>query len=197
MIHHPSEKTLVLIKPDALLRGLAGEIIRRFEQRGLKIVAIKMQKPPLNHIRKHYQTNDKQLLAMGNRTIETCKAYRIDVKRTMGTTDPRKIGKLVWRWNVEFLSSEPIIAMVASGVNAVEVVRKIVGDTIPQNAAAGTIRGDFTVDSVILANANRRAMRNIIHASGDIREAKREINHWFRKNEIHSYTRADEKLMFE
>ncbi len=196
-IHHPSEKTLVLIKPDGLMRGLAGEIIKRFEQRGLKIIALKLQKPPLSHIRKHYRTDDKQLLAMGNRTIETCKTYKVDVKKTMGTQDPGKIGKLVWQWNVDFLSSGPLVAMVVSGVNAVEVVRKIVGDTIPQNAAAGTIRGDFTVDSVILANANKRAMRNIIHASGDKREAQREITHWFRKGEIYSYTRADEKLMFE
>lgn len=196
-IHHPSEKTLVLIKPDGLMRGIVGEIIKRFEQRGFKIVAMKMQKPPLSHIRKHYRTDDRQLSAMGNRTIETCKAYKIDVKKTMGTTDPRKIGRLVWKWNVNFLSSGPIVAMVVSGVNAVEVVRKIIGDTIPQNAAAGTIRGDFTIDSVILANSRGRAMRNIIHASGDPKEARREIAHWFRKGEIYSYFRADEGLMFE
>lgn len=195
--HHPSEKTLVLIKPDGVMRGLAGEIIKRFEQRGLKITGLKMQKPPTTHIQKHYRTNDKQLLAMGNRTLETCAKYRINVSKTMGTNDPKKLGKMVWQWNVDFLTSGPIIAMVVSGVNSVEVVRKIVGHTIPQNAETGTIRGDFTVDSVILANANKRAMRNIIHASGDVQEARREISHWFTAKEIYNYVRADEKLMFE
>jgi len=190
------EKTLVLIKPDGVKRGIIGQILKRFEQRGLKVVAMKLQKPPLGHVKKHYRTTDKQLVAMGSNTVRTCEEYNINLKKSMGTEDPKKIGKMVWRWNVDFLSSGPILAIVLSGVNAIKVVRKIVGHTIPQEAESGTIRGDFSVDSVIFANFNKRSVRNIIHASGDAEEAKREIGHWFSSKEIYSYKRADEDVMF-
>ncbi|TSC95702.1 MAG: nucleoside-diphosphate kinase, partial [Parcubacteria group bacterium Athens1014_26] len=99
-------------------------------------------------------------------------------------------------WIVEFMTSGPIIKMVIQGLHAVEMVRKLVGNTMPSQAEMGTIRGDFSVDSSVLANAQKRAIRNIVHASGNLAEAEHEISLWFTPDEIHVYTRAEEDIMF-
>ena len=189
------EQTLIVAKPDALQRGLVGEIIRRFELKGFKLVALKMTKADKNHVRKHYLPTKEQLGGMGGKTLENFKKHGINPVKQMGSDDPLKIGEIINEWNIEFLSSGPVVAIVLQGLHAVEMGRKIVGATIPANAEMGTIRGDYSSDSPLMANADKRTIRNLVHASGDVKEATREIKHWFTPKELHEYTRADEHLI--
>lgn len=191
------EQTLILVKPDGMQRGLIGEIIKRFESRGLKVVGLKIFKPSKEHIKKHYLATAEQLGGMGNKTLDDLKSAGLDPMKELGTNDSMKIGKMINDWNFEFLSSGPVVAMVLQGFRAVEMSRKIVGHTIPAKADIGTIRGDLSIDAPLLGNAKKRAMKNIVHASSSVPDAKREINHWFSKNEVFDYKRADEGAMFE
>jgi len=190
------EKTLVIIKPDGVKRGLTGEIIRRIEQRGLKIVALKMIWPNKKQMSRHYPNKRFYLLSLGNKTLETYNHFNLDPIKELGVNDPLKIGRMVRRWLIDFMTSGPIIKMIVEGIHAVEMVRKLVGPTMPAKAEMGTIRGDFSIDSAVLANAQKRAVHNLIHASGSLEEAESEIKLWFSKEEIHSYYRAEEDIMF-
>ena len=191
------EQTLILAKPDAMQRGLVGEIIKRFETRGLKVVGLKMTKPDTAHIKKHYLATREQLEGIGNKSLDNLKQLGMDPKKELGTDNAFEIGKIINNWNFEFLSSNPVVAMVFEGPHAVEMGRKIVGFTLPSKAEIGTIRGDFSVDSAVLGNLNKRPIRNIVHASGSIPEAKREIKHWFKTIELFKYKRVDEGIMFD
>lgn len=191
------ERTLVLIKPDALKRGLAGEIINRFEKTGLKIAALKMVWADKDLATKHYPSERLEFLrGMGEKTLATYEKYNKNPQEALGTVDPVEIGKVINHWNEEFLTSGPVIAMVLEGIHAVDNVRMIVGNTIPTFAVPGTIRGDFSIDSPALANERKRAIHNLVHASGTIEEAEKEINLWFLPEEIHEYKRAEEDIMF-
>ncbi|MBU3965357.1 nucleoside-diphosphate kinase [Patescibacteria group bacterium] len=191
-----SERTLLLVKPDGVKRGLIGEVILRMEQRGLKVIALKMVQPTVEHIEGFLPKSDKWLERMGNKTLGTYEQYKMDPIKELGTKDPLKIGKMIKKWLVGFWLSGPVVAMVISGIHAIDMVRKIVGNTIPAKAEMGTIRGDYSVDSPILANIGKRAIHNVIHASGDIEEATHETEHWFSPEEIHDYKRAEEDIMF-
>ncbi len=190
------EQTLVLIKPDGVKRGLVGEIIRRIEQRGLKIIALEMFTATEKELYRHYSDSLEHLKIMGDKTLATYQKYGLDPHNEIGTDDPVKIGKMVHGWIVDFMSSGPIIKMIVQGLHAVEMVRKLVGNTMPSQAEMGTIRGDFSVDSSVLANAQKRGIRNIVHASGNLAEAESEISLWFKQGEIHEYKRAEEDIMF-
>ena len=190
------EKTVVLVKPDGVKRGLIGEVIKRFESRGLKVIALKMLMASSEHAHSHYPNTDEWMRGMGEKTLETYKQYDKDPIKELGTKDALEIGKMVAGWNVEFLTSGPMVAMVVQGIHAVDMVRKIVGKTIPAIAEMGTIRGDFSVDSPTLANAGKRAIHNVVHASGDQAEAAHELKHWFKDEEINEYKRAEEDIMF-
>lgn len=194
--HPKEERTFMLVKPDGVKRGLVGECVRRIEQRGLKVIALKMVRATEEHAREHYPGTDTWLRGMGEKTLETYAKYGEDAEKELGTKDPLEIGKKVYQWNTEFLTSGPVIAIVISGIHAIDMVRKIVGKTIPAFAEMGTIRGDFSVDSPVLANAGKRAIHNLVHASGDPKEADHEIEHWFSPEEIHDYKRAEEDIMF-
>ncbi len=179
------EKTLFLIKPDAVKRGIVGEILQRLEKVGLKIVAAKLTTPNENLASKHYPEADISWLEnVGKRTIEDCQKYGINLKESMGTEDPIEIGKLVKGWNEDYLKSGPVFAFVLQGFNAVERLRSIVGNTIPVKANPGTIRGDYSLDSAISANIEKRSIHNLVHASGTVDEAKQEIYLWFKPEEI-------------
>lgn len=190
------EKTVVLVKPDGVKRGLVGEVIKRIESRGLKIIAVKMILASREHAHSHYPNTEPWLRGMGEKTLENYKQYDKDPVKELGTADSLEIGKMVAEWNVEFLTSGPMVAMVVQGIHAVDMVRKIVGKTVPAVAEMGTIRGDFSVDSPTLANAGKRALHNVVHASGDQSEAAHELAHWFDPEEIHEYKRAEEDIMF-
>lgn len=194
--NYKEEKTLVLIKPDGVKRGLIGEIIKRIEQRGLKIIALKMFWAKPNQLLKHYPKNKEYLKNLGEKTLLTYQKYNINAKKELKTDDPLKIGEMVHQWLIDFMTSGPIVKMVVQGLHAVEMVRKLVGDTMPAKAEMGTIRGDFSVDSAVLANLQKRAVHNLVHASGTLEEAEREINLWFSPEEIFEYKRAEEDIMF-
>jgi len=194
---HPSqERTVVIVKPDAVVRGLIGEIIARFERRGLKVIALKMIWPTKEHVEKHYSGSEEWLRGMGQKTIEAFKEYGMDVKEKMGTDDPMEIGKKVQKWNVSYLSKAPVVAMILKGMHAVSTVRKLVGHTLPILAQPGTIRGDYSIDTNTAANLDGRAIHNIVHASGDPGESAHEIEHWFSPEEILDYKRAEDDAMF-
>jgi len=179
------ERTLFLIKPDAVQRGIVGEILQRIERVGLKVVAAKLTKSSEELAEKHYPAADLTWLEnVGKRTIEDCIKYGIDLKTNMGTTDAVEIGKLVKKWNEDYLKSGPVFAFVLEGINAVERLRTIVGNTVPAKADPGTIRGDYSLDSAISANIEKRSIHNLVHASGTVDEAKQEIDLWFKPKEI-------------
>lgn len=188
------QRSLVLLKPDAVKRGIVGEVLHRFERSGLKMVAAKMIQADENLARSHYPNSTEWKQKVGQRTIEDCEKYGIDLMANMGTTDPVEVGDIVKKWNMDFLMSGPVLAIVFEGVNAIERVRSLVGDTVPVRAAAGTIRGDFSLDSAIAANRRNRTIFNLIHASGSVAEAEVEIGLWFKPEEIVSYRRVHEDL---
>jgi nucleoside-diphosphate kinase len=160
------ERTLILLKPDALQRGLVGEVITRFERVGLKMVGTKMLRPDYEHYEEHYEGIG------GLRTRRGQQAY--DVTLAM-------------------MLQGPVIAIVLEGVGAVDQVRKMVGATEPKSAQPGTIRGDFSHVSFAHANSNNLGIANLIHASADTDEAIKEIDHWFKGNEMFDYSVVHEK----
>jgi nucleoside-diphosphate kinase len=190
------ERTLIVLKPDAVLRGLTGEIIARFEKAGLMIVAAKMVSVPRELAERHYPADRKALwVGIGNKTLAHYKEVEADAKKLLGTDDPAEIGALARVWLLDYITSGPVFAAVLEGPHAVEMVRKIVGHTLPLKSAPGTIRGDYSFDSSFLANNAKRAIINLIHASGELDEAKYEIPLWFSKDEIVSYSRTDHAAM--
>lgn len=176
------QRTLVLIKPDAMARNLGGEIITRFERVGLKMVKCQLIQADARLASTHYPVTDEWLDKVGNNTINDCEKYGLSVEETMGTKDPIEIGKKVHKWNMEYILSAPVLAIVFEGVHAVEVIRKLCGPTLPLLAAPGTIRGDYSSASAISENIQQMPIRNLIHASGTQEEAQREIELWFGKN---------------
>jgi len=191
------ERTVVLVKPDGVKRGLVGEITSRFEKVGLKIVAMKMVWVDANHVKKHYPGEREEWLRnIGAKTLKAYEEYGKDPKEKLGTIDPLEIGRMINKWNIDYLTSGPVVAIIFEGNHAIQVVRKLVGFTHPNLADAGSIRAEFSCDSTDAANESKRAARNLIHASGNAEEAKFEEELWFRKNEIHKYKRVDEDLIY-
>ncbi len=194
---HPKEETtVVLVKPDGVKRGLIGEIIARIEQRGLKIISLEMIEPTREIVDKHYPKDPAWINRLGEKTMSTYTKYGIDPKEQLGTADTAEIGKMVRQWLIEFMVSGPAVKMVVKGIHAIDMVRKMAGNTLPNLADMGTIRGDYSVDSPASANRDKRAVHNIIHASENPAEAANEIELWFEKAEIHDYKRSDEDIMF-
>lgn len=163
------EQTLIVLKPDALQRGIIGEIVTRFERVGLKIVAAKIVQPSEDHYYHHYETIGKMISRRGQEAFDVTLA---------------------------FMQEGPVLAMVLEGIEAVSLVRKMVGTTEPKSAAPGTIRGDYSHISFEYANGKGVSIPNLIHASGDPDEAKQEIAHWFKKDEIFEYTTVHDKFTF-
>ena len=190
------EKTLVVVKPDGVLRGLVGEILHRYERAGLKVIGMKMVYSSRDHAMAHYPATEEHMKTMGEKSLKTYEEYGLDPIEFVGTRDPLEIGKMIREWNADFLSSGPVVAIVLEGNHAIDNARLITGNTIPTFAAPGTIRGDYSVDSPALANSRKRAVKNLIHASGDPEEATREIKHWFKEEELHSYERSDDKAAY-
>lgn len=190
MAHPKEERTFVMLKPDAVRKGLTGEIIKRFEQRDLKVVALEMFQPTKEQIHDHYPKDEAWIARLGQKTLKTYEKYGIKAKDELGTENDLEIGKEVRKWLVEYMTSAPLVKMVIQGIHAVDVVRKIVGPTLPYQAEVGTIRGDFSIDSPLLANKEKRAVMNLIHASETPEEAQHEIEHWFGKGaKIFNYKR--------
>ncbi len=177
------ERTLIVIKHDGVVRGLIGEILQRFERTGLKIVAMKMIWADENIADKHYQITDEWAKAVFDKTKN---AYEKE-GRKFPFKDFKQYGQIIKNWNKDFLMEGPVVAIVIEGPHAIELARKMVGNTEPRQALPGTIRGDYTFDSYAVADKKQRPVRNIIHASGNKDEAAREIALWFKENELHNY----------
>lgn len=173
------EGTLVIVKPEAYARGLTGTIVARLQQRGLVLEAIRVSRDEVKIVEEHYPRTESWLASVGNKTLQEYQRLGISAREHAGTEDPVAIGRSVHGWLTEYLLSGPMVPMVLSGYGAIDTVRKLVGNTIPVLAEPGTIRGDYSSDSAVSANQQKRAVRNIVHASGDLDEAAREIKLWF------------------
>ncbi len=160
------ERSLVVCKPDAVQRGIVGEIIQRFERVGLKIVGMKMVMPDEDQYRAHYEDIGKMITRRGEQAF---------------------------RYNLHYMMTGPVIAMVLEGVEAVPLVRKIVGPTEPKSAEMGTIRGDYSHMSFGYSDAKGMGVPNLVHASGNSEEAKKEIALWFKPEELYDYSDLNEK----
>jgi nucleoside-diphosphate kinase len=168
---------------------LIGEILKRLEQRDLKIVALEMFQPTLEKIDSHYPKDEVWIRRLGQKTLGTYEKYGIDPLTEAGTTDDLVIGQDVRKWLVDYMVSAPLVRGVVQGIHAVDMVRKIVGPTLPFKAEMGTIRGDYSVDSPLSANKEKRAVMNLVHASETPEEAEHEIKHWFGDQPIYTYKR--------
>lgn len=161
------ERTLILFKPDAVQRGVIGEILTRFERVGLKIVGTKMISPSKEHFYKHYEEIGQVITRRGEKVFNNV---------------------------LENMTEGPVIAMVLEGIEAVDLVRKLVGSTEPKSSAPGTIRGDFSHMSYGYGDEQDKGIPNLIHASGDQADAKKEIPHWFSDDELYDYSVLNEKF---
>jgi nucleoside-diphosphate kinase len=189
---HRNEKTLVIVKPDGVQRALTGEIVKRFEKVGLKLVALKLVVPTRGMIEKHYTTDPEWVRKTGEKNIEGLLEKGIEPP----SKDPIELGQSVLNKLIEYMTYGPIVVMVWQGANAVKIVRKITGGTEPLFSDVGTIRGDFVLDSYEMASAQGRAVRNVIHASGNIDEAQLEISQWFNSNEVIEYKAMHEQILY-
>lgn len=196
MKHIKEERTLALVKPDGVKRGLVGEVLKRIERRGLKVIALKMIQVDRAHLENHFPKAEEWVERLGQKTLKTYTEYGIDPVAAQGTGDPKELGKMVKESLFAYMESGPIVAIVIQGVHAIDMVRKLAGHTLPVFAEMGTVRGDYSVDSPAVANVEGRAIHNIMHASENPEEATNEISLWFNDNEIHAYKRAEEDIMF-
>jgi nucleoside-diphosphate kinase len=196
MENHPSkERTLVIIKPDGVQRSLVGEIIKRYERVGLKLVAMKMVVSSEEMAMKHYYDvgGDAWLEEVGRTARE---AYEKKGLKSPYETNMDN-GKAVMSSNAKYLSSGPVVAMIWQGNQAVGLVRKITGGTEPLTSDVGTIRGDYAIDTYAMADMDKRSVRNLLHASGSVEEAEMEIPIWFKPEEVLEYNHIQEKILYD
>lgn len=186
------ERTLVIIKPDAVQRSLMGEVIRRIERTGLKFAAFKFVVPTEDQCWKHYAKDDEWFLKKGIRIVEDRKAQGLSLDK-----DVMEYGKDIILANVKFFTAGPVLAMVVEGNQSVAIVKKLVGGTEPTTSDVGTLRGDFTVDSYALASIDNRAVRNLVHCSDSPEEAEREIVLWFDTKEVVEYRLLQEQVLYD
>lgn len=191
------ERTFCMIKPDGVMRGVVGDIISRIERAGLKIVAMKMILPTEEQVRAHYPVNDEVWVTrLGKKSMSSFEDLTVNAEEVLGTTDEYEIGKEVVGNLVSFMTSGPVICMVVEGVQAVAMMRKLAGATLPFMAAVGTIRGDYSVDSPAVANAQHRSIHNLFHASETIEEVQQEIAVWFDGETIQDYSLSNEATLY-
>jgi len=191
---HPKfEKTLVIIKPDGIQRSLIGEVIKRYERTGLKLIGIKMLVPTKDMVEAHYTLDPEWKLKTG---IKNLQAYK-EKGLTPPHDDPIKQSDMILEKLKNYMASGPVIAMIWQGMHAVAIVRKITGSTEPLLSDVGTIRGDYVLDSYKTADDDVRAIRNIVHASGSVKEASDEIKHWFSENEIIKYNHVQDRILYD
>ncbi len=161
------EQTLIIFKPDAVQRGIVGEILTRFERVGLKIVAMKMIVPTREQFYDHYETIGQVKTRRGENTLKVV---------------------------LDFMMEGPVVAGVLEGVEAIAVTRKLIGSTEPKSAVAGSIRGDYCHISYGRADVTGKGVPNLIHASESAEDAEKEIGHWFSDSEIFEYKTLHEKF---
>jgi len=192
-LHFSKEKTLIVIKPDGVQRSLIGEIISRFEKIGLKLIGVKMLVPTADFVEKHYTLDPEWRRITGEKRIAAAKKKGEEPP----SEDPLEVTAIVLENLKKYMTSGPVVAMVWQGAHAVEIVRKVTGGTEPLSTDVGTIRGDYVLDSYVMADTNSRAVRNLLHASGTVAEALKEIPHWFSDDELSDYRLVAEQILYD
>ena len=173
------ERTMVLLKPDAVQRRLVGRIVGRLEDAGLDVERIGTERACASQVGQHYPEDETFLDRLGASTVRAYEAVDADCSEDFGTSDRIAIGRQVREWLIEYMTSGPVVKIILRGPEAVKTVRRIVGSTLPTEAHPGSIRGAWANDSPTIAGAQRRAVWNLVHASGTIEEAQSEIRLWF------------------
>ncbi len=193
-MHPKKERTFVIIKPDGVQRTLIGEIIKRFERTGLKLIAMKLVVPTEEQCATHYYKDDEWFLKKGTNILENKKKLGLPIEK-----EAIEYGRDIIRAITKFMTVGPVVLMVWEGNQAVGVIKKLVGGTEPTTSDVGTIRGDFTIDSYYLCDVDgSRGMRNLIHCTdGDQKEAEREINIWFKPEEIINYRLVQDEILYD
>lgn len=193
MDHPKNERTLVIIKPDGVQRSLIGEIIKRFERVGLKLVALNFTVPEPDQVEEHYMLDPNWKRIVGEKAIESYEKKG----ETPPSDDPEELGEKVLGGLKKYMSSGPVVVMCWQGAHAVELVRKLVGSTEPLSSDVGTIRGDFVLDSYKMSDTDGRSVRNLIHASGNVEEAEQEMKLWLTDDDIVEYGLVQEKILYD
>ena len=192
MEHPKEERTFVIVKPDGVQRGLVGEIIKRYERTGLKLVGMRFGVADEKKFWEHYNKDDAWYLQKGAKILEDKKKNGLPADK-----EPMEYGKDIVRQLVKFMTSGPVLMMIWEGNQAAAVIKKITGGTEPSTSDVGTIRGDLTVDSYNIAAVDDRAVRNLIHCSESADEAKREIAIWFTDAEMTEYRLVGEQILYD
>lgn len=185
------EKTLILMKPDAVARKIVGEIISRFEKKSLKVVALKLVHPTKEMVAAHYIDDENWLVETGTKTYNdfTEKGFKVE-------ESPREIGLIIRKRLMYSMTAGPVVAMVVEGAHVIDAARKMRGATSPSHAEPGTIGFDYSVDSYELGDAGDWGTKNIIHASDSVENATREIAIWFKPEEIIEYDTAECQILY-
>jgi nucleoside-diphosphate kinase len=192
-IPHPKkERSFVIIKPDGIQRSLVGEIIKRFERTGLKLVALKLTVPDSDRIWKHYNKDDAWFIKKGTNIAAERAAAGLSAEK-----EPIEYGKDIIRALEKYMTSGPVVMMAWEGNSAVSVITKITGSTEPATSDIGTIRGDFTIDTYSIAAVDDRAVRNLIHCSDTPENAENEIALWFTPEELISYRLIGDEILYD
>ena len=188
------QRSLVILKPDAIQRGIVGELITRFERKGLKMVAMKIVQPTVEMARKHYDKDDAWCEEIGKKSIRP--AFEEQGLEFKWASD-LEAGREALQTLIDYLSCGPVVVMVLEGGLAIKHIRSMVGYRDPIDADIGTIRADYTIESAYMANSLGRSVRNMVHASGEPEEAEQEIALWFKPEELCSYDLAIEKILYD
>ncbi len=187
-----NQRTLVILKPDAVQRSLVGEIMKRIERTGLKFVGFKFILAKENELVSHYNKDDKWCLEKGERIVNDRKTHNLPIEKPALEYGRDIIGSIV-----KFMTAGPVLVFVVEGNESVAVVKKLVGATEPKTSDVGTIRGDYTIDSYDHSSVGNRAVRNLVHCSESPEEALREIAVWFKPEELISYRLVQEQILYD
>ncbi len=186
------ERTFVIVKPDGVQRSLIGDIIKRIERTGLKLVALKMAIPTEDQCWTHYNKDDVWFESKGAKILENRQKAGMPIEKSA-----IEYGKDIIKALVKFMTCGPVVMMIWEGNESVGIVKKLVGSTEPATSDVGTIRGDLTLDSYDLAGADDRAVRNLVHCTDNPAESQKEIDIWFKKEEIVNYRLLAEEILYD
>ena len=186
------ERTFVIVKPDGVQRSLIGEVIKRIERTGLKLVALKMAIPTEDQCWTHYNKDDVWFESKGAKILENRQKAGMPIEKSA-----IEYGKDIIKALVKFMTCGPVVMMIWEGNESVGIVKKLVGSTEPVTSDVGTIRGDLTLDSYDLAGADDRAVRNLVHCTDNPAESQKEIDIWFKKEEIVNYRLLAEEILYD
>ncbi len=192
-MHPKNERTFVILKPDSVQRSLIGEIMKRFENMGLKIVGMKMLRATEDQVWKHYNKNDEWYLKKGTQSVENRTKAGFPIEK-----EAAEYGKDIIRGAVKYMTASPVIALVLEGNQAVAIVKKLVGGTEPTTSDVGTIRGDYALDSYAMSDHDgTRSVRNLVHCTDKLEEAEFEINLWFKPEEMFDYKHIQDVILYD